>query len=209
MGVPRGLPRVSQMWVSSIIIDEGPHHQLIFAVRALGAGCPLPTLPPYLRWVSWAEASPTGRALAEGARPEQEGPGKDRRGRAEHLLGTLGAPAQGLLEVQDPQGQAEQIRKAPEEERGPRCLCEQMPLPFRDDSLETHRRNRDIKGFGESSHHLAILVKIYLVFSGQFFLPTLKETGFDIKHKVSLCIYTGKRCREAGEGENGWRRWSC
>lgn len=168
MGIPRGLPKVSQMWVSSVITDEDPHHQLIFAVRALqsvrDAHCP-PCLPtstgcPGLRHHQQAELW-----------PEQEGPGKDRRGRAEHLLGTLGAPAQGLLEVQDPQGQAEQIRKAPEEERGPRCLCEQMPLPFRDNSLETQRRNRDIKGFGESYHHLAISVKIYLVFSGKFFSP--------------------------------------
>ena len=38
---------------------------------------------------------------------------------------------------------------------------------FPGDTEET----RDIKGFGESYHHLAILAKIYLVFSGQFFSP--------------------------------------
>ena len=37
----------------------------------------------------------------------------------------------------------------------------------------------------------------------------VKETGFDIKHKVSLCVYTGRRCKEAGGGENGWRKWKC
>ena len=158
MGIPRGLPRVGPMCTSSVVIED-THNQLILTVIVLqsvrDAPCPpclpLPTLPPYLRWVSWAEALPTGRALAEGARPEQEGAGKDRRGCAEHLLGTLGAPAQGLLEVQDPQGQAEQIRKAPEEEWGPRCLCEQMPLLFRDDSLETQRRPGILRALGKAT----------------------------------------------------------
>ena len=101
MGVPRGLPRVGPTCSSSVITDRGPSKpaDLCSYSPAVSVGGPLPTLPPYLHWVSWAEAFPTGRALAEGARPEQEGAGKDRRGRAEHLLGTLGAPAQGLLEV--------------------------------------------------------------------------------------------------------------
>lgn len=133
MGIPRGLPRVSQMWVSSVITDEDPHHQLIFAVRALqsvrDAHCP-PCLPtstgcPGLRHHQQAELW-----------PEQEGPGKDRRGHAEHLLGTLGAPAQGLLEVQDPQGQADRSGK-PQRKNGGlgayvnRCLCPSGTIPWR------------------------------------------------------------------------------
>lgn len=47
--------------------QRDPQNQLIFAVIALKSvwDAPLPTLPPYLHWVSWAEAVPTGRALAE------------------------------------------------------------------------------------------------------------------------------------------------
>lgn len=138
MGVPRGLPRVSQMWVSPVIIDEDPHHQLIFAGRALqpvrDARCP-PCLPtsagcPGLRHHQQAELW-----------PRELGSGRKAWGRTGGAVLSICWALSGLLpkvswRSRTPRGRRSRSGK-PQRKNGGlgayvnRCLCPSGTVPWR------------------------------------------------------------------------------
>lgn len=197
MGIPRGFTQGSLTCSSSVITDRGPKPADL-AVIALKSVWDAPR-PPCLHTstASWAEVLPTGRALAEGASP---GAGRCREGQG----GPHGASAghSGLLpkvswRSRTPRGRQSRSGKPQRKNGGPgayvnRCFCSSGTIPWR------QKRTGILCLWGKPPP--GNIGENMLSFLRTVFLPNLKETGFDIKHK-EFYVYTGRRCRETRGGE--------
>lgn len=143
MGIPAGPPRVGQLWASPAVIDEGPAQpaDLCSNSPSVSAGPPSPVHLAFLSCVGVLRWGITNRQSPGRGSSTHEGKPREghERGHAEHLVGTLTAPARGLFGGPGPPGARPSRSEKPQEDgMGLQCslINEQMPLPFREDSLD-------------------------------------------------------------------------